>query len=156
MSGRLFEGFQHRVEGLLGKHMHFVDDIYLETGTSGHVLGVVQHLAHIVDASIGSCIKLDQIDKTPAVDLRAGTAYTAGRGSYAGQTVQRFGKDTRNGGFSDTARTGEQVGMMQSILRERIAQGANDVLLSRELGESLGTPFPCKYSCGRQVTPRWK
>ena len=101
--------------------MHLVDDIYLETGAGGQVLGVIQHLAHIVDAGIGSSVEFDQIDEMPAIDLLAGAAFTARRGGDAGRTIQRFGKNTRNGGLADAARACEQVRMMQSILCERVA-----------------------------------
>ena len=92
--------------------MHLIDDIDLETCTGGQVLGVIQHLTHIVDAGIGSSVEFDQINKTPAVDLVAGATFTARRGSDAGRTIQRLGKNTRNGGFADAARACEQISMM--------------------------------------------
>ena len=128
--------------------MHLIDDVYLEPGTGRQILGIIQYLTHIIDAGIGSRVEFDQIDKTTAVYFQAGAAFTARCGSDAGRTIQRLGKDSRNGGFADTARAGEQVSMMQSILRERIAQGTNDMLLPRQLSESLGSPFSCKYCCG--------
>ena len=92
--------------------MHLIDNIDLETGTGGHVLGVIQHLAHVVDAGIGSRVELNQIDETPAVYLLAGAAFTARCGSDAGLAIQRFGKNPRNRGFANTARACEQVSMV--------------------------------------------
>ena len=87
--------------------MHLVDDVHLETTAGWGVLGVIQHLAHIVDAGIGSGIELDQINETAAINFLAGAAFPARSGGDAGQTIQRLGKDTRNGGLADSSGAGE-------------------------------------------------
>jgi hypothetical protein len=120
--GRLFQCFQHGVECCLGKHVHFVNDVDLETADGRCVLRVIQHFAHVVDAGIGRCVQLQQVDKAPGVDLRAGGAYTARGGGNAGLAIERLGQNPRYRGLADTARTGKQVRMMQTILRQRIAQ----------------------------------
>ena len=121
--------------------MHFVDNVNLETTAARRIQRAFQQLTHVIDLSVGSRIQLDQINETAAVDLLAGAAFPARRGSDPGYTIQRLGKNTRDGGLADTARTGEQIRMMQSILRECIAECADDMLLPRQLRESLGTPF---------------
>jgi len=93
----------------------------LKRALVGKYWAFIQHLTHIVDAGIGCSVEFDQINKTPAIDLLAGAAFTAWRGSDTGRTIQRLGKNTRDGGFSDAARAGEQVSMMQPILCKRIA-----------------------------------
>ena len=128
--------------------MHFVDDVYLEASAARRVQGTFQQIAHIVDLRVGRGIQLYQINETSAVDFLAGTAFSAWRGGDTGCAIQRLGKNARDGGLADTSRAGEQIGVMQTILCESIAECANHVLLPRQLREGLGTPFACKDCCG--------
>jgi hypothetical protein len=63
--------------------MHLVDDVDLVAAGGGRVLGVLDHLAHVVDAGVGGRVDLDQIDETAAVDLPAGRTDAAGSGHAA-------------------------------------------------------------------------
>ena len=137
----LFQRLQHRVKRRLRQHMHFVDDIHLETSAGWHIQRAFQQFAHIIHLRIRGCIQLDQIDKAPTVNFGTGAALATGRGSDTSFTIQRFGKDTRDGGFAYAAGSGEQIGMVQAILHQRVAQRLHDMLLPRQLSEVPGTPL---------------
>jgi hypothetical protein len=49
MFRRFFKGFKHRVETVTRQHMDFVDQVYLESADSRHVLNVIEQFAHIID-----------------------------------------------------------------------------------------------------------
>ena len=121
--------------------MHFVDDIYLEAAAAGRVQGAFQQFTHIVDLRVRCSIQFDQVYEAPAIDFPAGTAFSTWCGRDSGCTIQGLRKDSCNGGLADPARTGKQIGVMQAILRERIAQRAYYMLLPDQLGEASGTPF---------------
>lgn len=121
--------------------MYFVDDIHLEAPAGRRIQRAFQQFAHVVHLRVGRCIQFDQIDETPAVDFRAGAAHAAWNGSNAINAIQGFGKDACDGGFAHAARAGEQVSMMQTVLRQRIAQSLHDMLLPRQLREGFGAPF---------------
>ncbi len=74
---RLFQGFQQGVERVAGKHVHFVDQVDLEAPSARRVLHVVQQLAGVLDLGPARGVDLDQIDKTPLVDLAAHRTSTA-------------------------------------------------------------------------------
>ncbi len=141
MRGRLFQRLQHRVECRLRQHVDFVDDVHLEAPAGRRIQRAFQQLAHVVHLRVGRRVQFDQVDKTPAVDFRAGAAHAARRGGDAVNAIQGFGEDARDGGLAHAARAGEQVSMMQTVLRQRIAQCLHDMLLPRQLGEGFGAPF---------------
>ncbi len=141
MRRRLFQCLQHRVEGRLRQHVHFVDDVHLETPAGRRIQRAFQQLAHVVDLRVRRRIQLDQVDEAPAVDLGAGTAHAARRGRDAGFAIQGFGEDARDGGLAHAARAGEEIGMVQAVLRERVGQRLHDMLLPRQLGKVPRTPF---------------
>jgi hypothetical protein len=78
VAGRFLQGLQHGVEGAAWRAVHLVDDVDLVAAGGGRVLGVLDHLAHVVDAGVGGGVDLDQVDEAAAVDLLAGGADAAG------------------------------------------------------------------------------
>ena len=141
MLGRLFQRFQHGVEGRIREHVHFVDHIDLEAAARRRIDGVFQQLAHFVDLGIGRGVNFQEIDKAPRIDLGTGRADTTGAGGDAFFAVEGFGQNPRQRGLADTARAGEQVGMMQALLRERVRQRPDNVLLPDQTFKGFWPPF---------------
>ncbi len=139
--GWLLESFQHRIECLLGQHMHFVDDEYLEAPARRRIDRVVLQFAHVVDAGVGGSVDLDQVDEAAAVDLGAGGANAAWGGSDAGLAVERLGKNARERGLAHAARAGEQIGMVQPLLLQRMGERAHHVFLPHQGGEITRAPL---------------
>jgi hypothetical protein len=66
---RLFQRLQHRVEGRVREHVHFVDHVDLEAAARRRIDRVLEKLPHLVDLGVGRRVDFEQIDKTPGIDL---------------------------------------------------------------------------------------
>ena len=141
---RLFEGFQQRIEGMAGKHVHFVDQVDLEAPTAWRVLHVVEQLAGVFDLGAARGVDLDQVDEAAFVDLTAHRALAARAGSDTCLTVQAFGNDPRNRGLTHPARTGKQVRVVQPLAVQGIDQSLEHMGLADHFAERARTPFTCK------------
>src|SRR3546814_2652272 len=69
---RLLECLEQRVERLLRQHVHFVDQVDLVAAARGNVLRVLDKLADVVDAGVGSRVDIQQIDVAAGVASQAG------------------------------------------------------------------------------------
>ena len=141
---RLFKGLEQRIEGMPGEHVHFVDQVDLETPTAGCVLHVFQQLTSIFDLGTTGRVHLDEVDKTAFIDFPTDRALPAGRGADTRFAVQALGDDPRNGGLAHATGTGEQVGMVQTLAVQSVDQGFEHVCLADHLAERTRTPFACK------------
>ena len=133
--GRLFQRFEHGVECRVAEHVHFVNHEDLEAPLHGLVDGLLQQALDFVHAPVAGGVQLGVVHKAPGVDGCAGRALAARGGGDAAlpvrpRAVERLGQDARNRGFAHAARAGEQIGVVQALLRERIAQGLHHVLLA--------------------------
>src|SRR5690606_14060794 len=120
---RLFERFQQRVEAVRRQHVHFVDQVNLETPAARRVLHVLEQLARVFDLRARGCVDFDEIQETAFADFAAGAALAARRGGDALFAVQATREDARNRRLADTTRAGEEIGMMQTLVVERVDQG---------------------------------
>ncbi len=141
MFRRLFQRFQHGIEGVAGKLMDFVDDVDLETPAGWRIGGAIEQLRHVVDAAIRGGIELDVIDEAAAIDFHAGRADSAWRGRHPGFAIQRLGHDPRQRGLADATRAGEQIGMMQPPLLQGMGQRTHHMLLPHQGGKGFRAPF---------------
>jgi hypothetical protein len=135
--------------------VHFVDQVDLELAARGHVLRVVDHLAHIVHAGVGGRVDFQQVDVAAGIDVQAGRTLAARVGAGAVLAVQRLGKDARDGGLADAAGAGEQEGMVDAAAIQGVGQGADHVLLPDQLGKTLGAPLAGQNEIGHgHIVPR--
>ncbi|MNE00325.1 hypothetical protein D3C80_927320 [compost metagenome] len=141
---RLFQRFQQRIEAVTREHVHFVNQVNLEAAAGGCVLDVIQQIAGIFHLGSGRGVDLDQINKAPLLNLAAVVALTARRGGDAGFTVQAFGQQARNGGFTHAARAREQIGVMNPPQREAVSQRSQDMFLSDNICKRLRAPLTGK------------
>ena len=156
MRRRLFQRLQHRIEGVVGQHVDFVDHVDLEARIGRRVHRLLQQLRHLVDAAVGRRVHLDVVDEAAGINRGAGFAYTAGLGSDAAaavrpETVERLCQNARQSSLADAARTGEQVGVMQPTAAQRMRKRAHDVLLADELFKVSGTIFTGEDLIGHGV-----
>ena len=62
MLGRLFHGFEQRVERFLGEHVDFVNDVDFESCVaSGRQRRIADELAGVFDGSVGSTVDFDDV-----------------------------------------------------------------------------------------------
>jgi hypothetical protein len=146
MLGRLLQRLQHGVEGVIGEHVHFVDHVDLEARIRWRVNRLLQQLRHFIDAAIGGGIHFDVVNKAAGINCRAGFADAAWLGgdttiAIGTATIERLGQNPRQSGFTDATRTGKQIGMMQSLLLQRMGQRPHDVFLPDQRFEAAGAVF---------------
>ena len=151
MLRRLFQRLEQGVERLLRQHVHFVDQVDLDPPAAGHVLRVVDHFAHVVDAGIAGRVDLEQVDEPPRVDVAARIALAAGLGGGSALAIQRLGEDAGDGGLAHPARAGEEEGVMHPPRIERVGERTHHVLLADQLGKPPGPPLPRKDEIGHGV-----
>ena len=141
--------------------MHFVDHVDLEAPEHRLVDRLVEQLRDLVDTAVGRRVELDIVDEASGIDVAAGRAHAARmRGDVAlpvrAGAVERFGQNARDRRLADAARSGEQVGVVQALVRERIDQRLHDVLLPDERLE-IGRPVPAgEHDIGHGFILRWR
>ncbi len=139
---RLLQGLQQGVEGLLGEHVHFVDDVDLVLPLRGPVPDGLPQVADLVDAAVRRAVDLKDVDAPPLGDLRADFARIVGIGIVRIGTVDRAGEDPGGGGLADPPRSAEEVGVAHPAGGDGVAKRGGDMLLADDVPEHPGTPFP--------------
>ena len=104
---RFFERFQERVEGAVREHVDFVDNENLVLADDGRILHALDHVADVVDASIGCSVYFEHVHRVAASDVLAAFALSTGVERIAAGAVERAGEDTGTGSLTDTAGSGE-------------------------------------------------
>jgi len=64
---------------------------------------------------------------------------------YAFRTVEGLGEDARGCSFSNSSGTGEDISVMDAIVRYRVRKGSGDRVLSNDLVERLRSKFARYY-----------
>ena len=119
--------------------MNFIDDEDLVPVARGRDrYRIDDHVAHILDAGIRSRVDLKHIHRIRFRDLNARWTLVTGSCGQTGRAVERLCQYARSGGLADAARTGEQVGVMNAIVLERVPERAADRILPDHLLEGLG------------------
>ena len=75
VGGRLLEGLQEGVEGLLGEHVGLVDDVDLVAAPDRRIADLVAQLADVVDAAVGGGVHLDHVERRRGGDGAAAFAH---------------------------------------------------------------------------------
>ena len=166
MLGRLFERLQQRVEGVARQHVHFVDDVDLETRRDRAVAHPLDQLADVVDPGAAGRVHLDHVDMAILADRGAVLAGAAGIGrrpaaAVGPDAVQRPRDDPGGGGLSDAADAGQDEGMRQPARGDRVGERPHRRVLADEVGEAarsvgarehpVGPGFPMSRSCLAQT-----
>ena len=154
MLRRLLERLEEAVEGLFRQHVHFVDDVHLGAGGDGAVAGVLDDLAHIVDAGVGGRVHLDHVDMARVHDRLAVDAelrhVDARAVDLSGHgIVEGAGEDARRRRLAGAAHAGEDVGLMDAVGGEGIGEGADHRLLADQVLEPLRAVFARQHPIGR-------
>ena len=87
---RLLQRLQQGVEGVLGEHVHFVDDVHLEPRAGRAELGVGDDVADVVDAGVAGGVDLDDVQVLAAGDRQARIALAARLGGRACRSVRQL------------------------------------------------------------------
>ncbi len=133
---RLLQRLQEGVPGLLGQHVGLVEDVDLPVAAGRGVGDALAQVADVVDRAVGGGVHLDHVDRGAGGDRHAGLAFAAGGdGRPAALAVERAGEDLRHRGLAGPARADEEVSVVDLALLDRVAEGADHVLLADDLVE---------------------
>ena len=138
--GGLFQGLEQSIEAVRRQHVHFVNQVHLETTLRRDIGGIRKQFTHFLHAGAGGGINLQEIREFPFVDAAAGFAHAAGFRADSLLAVQTLGDDARQGGLAHTPGSREQVRMMQPVVFERLCQDLKYMLLADHFGKRAGPP----------------
>ena len=102
-----FQSFQQGVETVIGKHVHFVNQVDLVTSTGRSILDVVHQITGFIHLGPGCSIHLDQIHEPALIDTDAGRTFSARSGTYSLFAIQALGQYARDGCLTDPAGAGK-------------------------------------------------
>jgi hypothetical protein len=136
---RLLDQLQQSVEALRGHHVRLVDDVDLVAALDRREEGSLPQIAGVVHTAVRRRVDLDHVDAagTAARQVGARLAHPARLGDRAFLAVDGTGEDPRTGGLSTPARSGEQVGMIDPVVAQRVTQRRRDMILPDHLSERL-------------------
>ena len=123
--------------------MSFIDDENFIAIPRRRIAGVLSQFAHGVDTAVRCGIDFDHINGTSRDNFAAGITFAAGLRRWSAMAVQRFRKQTRNGGFAHSALPREDITVTRAIQANGILQGLSYVLLPNHFRKFLGPPRAC-------------
>ena len=130
------------------EHVHFVDQVHLVAGARGRVGHVVDQFPRVLDLGARGRVHLDQVDAAAFGNFQAARTGAAGRGADAAFAVETAGEDARDGGLAHTAGAGKQIGVVETITVQRMAQRLQYVLLTDQGVKCGRTPFSRQHLIG--------
>ena len=112
----------------------------------------LDEVAHRVDAVVRRRVELDEVEEGAVGDREAVLALAARLTVGAEvEAVQRAGEQARRGGLAGAARPGEEVGVADAVLGDRVAQRGGDVVLADQLAEALRSVLAVQAGHGLTV-----
>jgi len=142
---RFFQGLEQRIERRLGQHVYLIDQVHLYPTSAGHVLRIVDQLAHVINAGIAGSIDFQQIHEAAGIDIHACAAFATRLSASAALAVQAFGKNAGDGSFADATGTGEQKRVVNTVRFQCVGKRPHHMLLPDQFSESPWPPFAGKY-----------
>ena len=133
---RLLERLQERVPRRGREHVRLVEDVDAAAAPhrrQGHVLA---ELADVVDRVVRGRVHLHDVERGAVHDRPARRIVGREVDARTPLAVQRAGQQLGHRGLACAARADEQVGVMDLVELDRVAQCADDVLLADHLVES--------------------
>src|SRR5262245_21138933 len=103
--------------------------------------GVDDDFARVLELCISRRIDLLHVYRSRSCNLAARIADAARLGRDALDAVESLGNDPRGRRFSNTARSGEQICVVNPSALQRVAEGLGDHFLSDYLIERLRSEF---------------
>ena len=116
---RLFKGFKQRVERLIGKHMHFVDNEDLKACGTWFVFGVFDEVFDIIDPAVAGRIHFDDVHMAVLCCHNAVGTLAAGVGTCPLFTQKRFGKYPCRRSLSAATKSRKKIGMGEASVVKR-------------------------------------
>ena len=125
--GRLFKGFQERVERRLAQHVHLVDDVHLVFALLRRDANLIHDAADVLHLVVGGRVKLKHVERHRLV-LHV-------------KPIDGTGKNPRRRGLPHPARPAEQIGLCNLPRRNALLQRLRDARLPHHGIPGLGPIF---------------
>ena len=138
VSGRFFEGFEEGIEGLVGQHVDFVDDVDFEFSSGGGVGDSLAQLFDAVDPAVGGTIDFEHVEAAPLFNLLTDIVVGVEIGFGAVGAVESFGEDAGGGGFANATGTNKEKSVREPTFGDGVGESAHDMFLSDQLGKGAG------------------
>ena len=132
---RLLQHLEQAVESGRAEHVHLVDVDDAELPAHRREAHRFPQVAHLLNAVVRCAVDLKHVHAAAFGDFHAHRGVRVEVGLRATGAVEGFGEDAGGRCFAGAARTDEQVGMGDAILRDGIAQCPHDVFLSEDVVE---------------------
>ena len=152
MGRRFFQCLQQAVEGLIGEHVHFIDDVDLVTRRNRAITHLFDDLANIVDTRMRGGVHFDHVDMAAFHDR---LAMLARHGEIDCRfidldclVVKRARQNSRGRRLADTAHAGQHPRLRDAPGFERIGQRANHRLLADQIVKILRAIFAGEHAIG--------
>ena len=127
--GRLLQRLQQCVRGGLREHVDLVDDVDLPPSRRRQ-RRPGNEVPHGVDAVVGRRVQLVDVEGSAPGDVQARVARSARLPLDGTRAVQRLRKDPRGRGLSGAPGAGEEVGVCDAVVPNRVAEGVHHVVLT--------------------------
>ena len=130
------------VEGLLGEHVHFVDDVDLVGALGRQVLDLFPQVPHFVDAPVGGAVDFQDVQGRALGDFDAILTGVVGVRRGACGAVEGLGQDAGHRGLAHPPGAAEEKGVGHPAGGQGVLERPDDRLLAHHLLKGLGTPLP--------------
>ncbi len=139
---RFLKGLEESVESLLREHMDLIDDKHAVGALRGGHLHLLDKLADVVDAVVGSGVEFYDIERSALVERTAAVALVASLsvGCRIG-AVDGLGENSGAGSLADASRTAEEVAVGQTVRGDSVLQCRGQRLLPDDAVERRRTIF---------------
>jgi len=124
--------------------MDLVHDVDLVGGLRWSISHLLQQVTDVVHTGVRGGIDLNQIHQPAIVDRLADLALVAGAFVGWGLAVDGFGDEARGRCLSGAAGPSEQIRVVDVPGAQRMAQRPDNMLLTDDVVERLGTPSAVK------------
>ena len=118
--------------------MRLVQDVDPAAALHRRERHVLAQLADVVHRVVRGRVHLDHVERGAGDDRLGGGIVGVEVGARPAARVERAGEQLGHGGLAGAARADEQVGVVDLVELDRVAQRAHDVLLAHHLVEGLG------------------
>ena len=139
---RLLEGFQERVERAGREHVDLIDDDHLEAVARGPEGERLLQPPHVFDGVVRRAVDLLHVHVHAGRDVPTGVALVAGGRGGTALAIEALGEEPRGGRLAHAADAGEEKGVRDAPLGDRVREGSSDVLLADQFLEGLGSILP--------------
>ena len=139
---RLFQRLQQCVEGCIGEHVHFVDDIYFVLAVLRRVFHFFEQVADLLHAAVAGRVHLKDVKGCILHQRAAALALHAGIAVHRMQAVDGPRHDLGRARLACTMASAEQIGMGDPAAGHLMPQRTDNRFLAHHLRKSTRTPFP--------------